>query len=227
MSVFWRGLIVAILTALTVLACIFSPTADLGDSSGVVMKLPLYILDYDGEEYEWEDRERELLPKDTGIERVRYISHEGDRQITCSIVLAGDDSRSIHRPEICLPSQGWRIKGRFVRDFEVKGETQSATVLLVERDVQLKSGETTKLLSYNVYWFVGKDLTTHSHIERVWKTSWDNVFRNVNHRWAYVTVNSMIPSSVDPNGAGEEETMKVIEEFISDVVPRFQKSFMD
>jgi hypothetical protein len=37
----------------------------------------------------------------------------------------------------------------------------------------------------------------------------------------------MIPSSVDPNGAGEEETMKVIEEFISDVVPRFQKSFMD
>ena len=68
MNILWRGVSVMVLTGLAILACVLSPTADLGNSSGVEMKLPLFVLDYDGEKVEWEDRERELLPDDTGIE---------------------------------------------------------------------------------------------------------------------------------------------------------------
>ena len=229
MNIFWRGMVVVALTVITVLACHFSPEANLdGDeSSGVVMKLPLFVLGYEGMTVDKDPRESELLPDDTQIERYRYVDFFTEKSITCSIVLAGQDSRSIHRPEICLPSQGWRIKGRYPHDFEVKGETIRATVLVVGRDEQLPSGEKVERLALNIYWFVGKDMTTHSHVERVWKTSWDNVFRNVNHRWAYVTVNATIPSSLDPKLDDEEATMKSVEEFIAELVPKFQKRFMD
>ena len=125
-----------------------------------------------------------------------------------------------------MPSQGWRIKGRYPHDFKVGEKTIRATVLVVGRDEQLPSGEVVERVALNVYWFVGKDMTTHSHIQRVWKTSWDNVFRNVNHRWAYVTVNATIPASLDPRSEeGEKETLDRVGEFVAAIAPKFQKSF--
>ena len=229
MSIFWRGIVVLALTIITVLACHFSPEANLDgeESSGVVMKLPLFVLGYEGQTVDKDPREAELLPEDTQIERYQYVDFSTKKFLTCSIVLAGKDSRSIHRPEICLPSQGWRIKNRYTHDFEVKGEAIRATVLVVGQDQQLKSGEKVEVVALNVYWFVGKDMTTHSHIERVWKTSWDNIFRNVNHRWAYVTVNARVPFNPDTKLHDEKATLKMIEEFVAAVVPKFQKRFMD
>ncbi len=223
MGTFWRGLVVLALSGLTALICDISPSAELGDDSGVVMELPETILDYESVGMEPTQAELDLLPEDTKYERRQYHRFDGRNVITCSIVLAGADSRSIHRPEICLPSQGWSIVDRFKDTVDVEGTKLGTTVLLVERDVQLEDGTKTKLRSYNVYWFVGKDITTASHLERVLKTSLDNVFRNVNHRWAYVLVQSVIPISGD---VSQEATLDEINRFISATVPKFQKSFL-
>ena len=50
------------------------------------------------------------LPADTQIVRREYLDSAGDR-IMASIVLSGGEKRSIHRPEVCLPAQGWCMRG--------------------------------------------------------------------------------------------------------------------
>jgi hypothetical protein len=48
----------------------------------------------------------------------------------------------------------------------------------------------------NIYWYVGSDDTTSaSHYEHVATTYLDAIFRNLNHRWAMVSVFVPIPPS--------------------------------
>ena len=42
--------------------------------------------------------------------------------------------------------------------------------------------------TYYAYWFVGKDRETASHIKRMVWMGTDRIFRNVAHRWAYISV---------------------------------------
>jgi hypothetical protein len=48
------------------------------------------------------DAEKQILPQDTAGIRRRYSRAEGG-ELTCSVIVAGRDVTSIHRPELCLP----------------------------------------------------------------------------------------------------------------------------
>src|SRR6266853_121338 len=52
--------------------------------------------------------ERDILPSDTEGARRIYTDSAG-HQVSCSLVLAGRDVTSIHRPELCLRGQGWQL----------------------------------------------------------------------------------------------------------------------
>ena len=78
--------------------------------------------------------------------------------------------------------------------------------------------------AHYLYWFVGKDVTTPSHLRRILLTSWDNVARNVNHRWAYPSVMSLITENIEgAPGRGSEETREMLVDFIRELAPAFQK----
>src|SRR5437870_2241856 len=53
--------------------------------------------------------ERAILPADTEGAR-RVYRDAADHELYCSIVLAGRDVTSIHRPELCLRGQGWSLE---------------------------------------------------------------------------------------------------------------------
>ena len=224
-----RSLVVFVLTGCTIAVCIVSPSAKLDDSAGILMsgeeirQLPLFLGDYVGHPMEPGNRELELLPDDTEYEKMVYVTDDNSKLISCQIVLAGADSRSIHRPEICLPSQGWTIEERFVEKIDIASRTLEVTILVVSREEQDQSGSMRKILAYNAYWFVGRDKTTPSHKERMILTAIDNVFRNINHRWAYVTVNTRIPF---PHGLRERETsMRDLKAFIGQAVPHIHREW--
>ena len=58
------------------------------------------------EEQKISEAERKVLPRDTSIVKKVYVSPAGARMLV-SYVIGGTSRASIHRPELCLPSQGF------------------------------------------------------------------------------------------------------------------------
>jgi hypothetical protein len=87
-------------------------------------------------------------------------------------------------------------------------------------------GQPVTLTAYDMYWFVGEKVTTPSHLQRTFLTSWDRIVHNRAHRWAYVTVMSQITNNLRPNGLDATQTRTMMLDFIRAVVPSFQKDEM-
>jgi hypothetical protein len=133
--------------------------------------------------------ERSLLPADTLMLKKRYINPAGE-VIHVSIVLSGKERASIHRPQVCLRGQGRTILREFPMEIPLRGRDHPLTVEVLDlvHDVTLPGGRAYSALSYYAYWFVGKDRETHSHYQRMLWMGMDRIFRNVSHRWAYISV---------------------------------------
>ncbi len=218
----WRSAVVLALGGLTVAACLISPASSSSGASGVKMQLPVAIQGYTGLPEPISEAEKLILPPDTEFARKSYSSPEGDR-ILCSIVLSGAEKRSIHRPEICLPGQGWTISSGQVLPVTLpSGRTLNTMHLHLTRTVSSGPNSTTTIHSSYIYWFVGDHKTTPHHWQRILWTSWDRVLRNINHRWAYVIVTSLVTDNLRPGGKDASTTLQMLTEFIRQIVPRFQ-----
>lgn len=186
--------------------------------------LPDKVADWDGGELQGLSKmERDALPPDTeGVRRV-YTDKLGN-QVFCSIILAGRDVASIHRPELCLPGQGWKIENE--RTEPVHVSTPDGGQLKVMRmnathAVNMPDSQTMMARSIFVYWFVGKGRVTPYHWQRILWTSMDRVLHNTNHRWAYVLIYA--PVTKDQTGSTPDqaaaEAMQLIARFVQDVYP--------
>lgn len=220
---------------LTIAACRFSPEMRAGDAAGVIMELPAGVGRFLGDVVEPDKVEKELLPADTQIVKMSYHSPglaEDRDMANVTLVLAGAERRSIHRPEVCLDGQGWTLLESRILPVEITpGQTLEVKDLLIERQLTRKNGSKTMLRAHYIYWFVGTDVTTPSNTTRVWLSSWDNITRNVNHRWAYASVTLWVTDNLEPAESGQrkrdsEGTIKLAHELIRALVPRFQKSFL-
>ncbi len=231
-----RSTIVLALAALTILACRLSPESRMSDECGVVMQLPASAGRFTGEPVEISKKELDTLPSDTGFARMEYrtaatTSAERDRA-TVSIILAGSQRRSIHRPEVCLAGQGWTVVEAKTRPVTIGREHElMVRDLLVEKPIALGDGKQHTVRAHYVYWFVGTNVSTPSNFQRVWLSTRDALLRNVNHRWAYPSVMALVTDSLDPKLTGERQrddaaTVTTIDTLISDLAPQFQKSFM-
>ncbi len=223
---FIKLLTVAAAIGATLWFCMSASELNTVAEPGVQMSLPRQIGNFYGTEEEASEAERKILPGDTEIVRMRYENIKGE-SITASIVLSGGEKRSIHRPEICLPAQGWTIgSGNVIPISLASGRTMDVMQLNLSRPVEIQPGVFHQIRSQFLYWFVGKDITTADHKVRIFKTSWDRVFNKTNHRWAYVLVSALVEDSIRPEGRNSEETTKMLEDFIREIVPAFQKSEM-
>ena len=208
----------------TAVVCLLLPTPNGSPHAGVVMDLPERVGQFTGKWIGASPAEVALLPSDTQIVRREYVDLTGDR-IMASIVLSGGEKRSIHQPEICLPGQGWIIRGGQVEKI-VMNDSRPLEVmdLSLVRDVEVGPGDRRKLPAHYFYWFVGDQVTTPYHWKRIFLNSYDRITKNRNHRWAYVIVMAVVTEGFLPMGKNETQTIEMLKQFTAEAAPSFMRA---
>ena len=200
------------------------PQAPKTKPAGISLKLPIWVGNWIGDDAAVTQREIEVLAKDTQFARKVYTGPEGD-VISVSIVLSGDDmTTSIHRPERCLPAQGWSLQNTSERTITLPNSALLKTTRLSNvREATGKDKQRFLVPNLTYYWFVGYDQTTPSHFTRTMLDLRDRIFGGYNQRWAYVTVAATVTQGIARPERTEAETGAMIESFIRELVPRLTK----
>ncbi len=183
-----------------------------------IIRLPEEVLRYRSKAMPVTREELDWLPADTTFGFRRYAAPDGF-WLDLRVVLMGTDRTSIHKPEYCLPGQGFQI-----------AKTDSLTLKIAEphpydlpikriiarRVVRLPNGESRELRAIFVYWFVADGELSADHLERMIWMARDLLIRGTLQRWAYVSAFAVcLPGQ-------EETTYGRMREFLEDSVPRFQ-----
>ena len=140
-------------------------------------------------------------------------------------------STSIHRPERCLPAQGYTVASS--QSLKVVLQPQPLTVTRLHnlrplyteagKPILGRNGKSLNEFSLLYYWFVGCSDTTNDHNTRYTIDSRDRLLKGYNQPWAYVTVMSRISQGLQPFGRTEAQTDAMIQAFIQKLVPLIQK----
>ena len=185
--------------------------------------LPTFVGEWYGADQAVTQGEKESLGPDTQFVRKLYTNARGD-QMFVSIVFSGPDmATSIHRPERCLPAQGWTVTDTRIAQIPIGKKALRATRLHNVRNVHNGTAPPVSIYSLDYYWFVGHDAQTPSHLQRTWIDIRDRVLKGQNQQWAYVTVVSTITKGFQPFGRSETETDEMIKNFIRELVPQLQR----
>lgn len=130
--------------------------------------------------------ERLGLPAGTTIVRRRYASPTSPGFLV-TLLLAGRDRNSFHRPQLCLPAQGFAIEGQQVVALPINGRSLRVQVLDIRRQRNGKDNPGGELASM-AYWFIGPTRETPSNGGRLFWMMTDRIIHGRADRWAYVTV---------------------------------------
>lgn len=192
--------------------------------AGIAMTLPNIVGAWIGDDAEVTAREREILAQDTQFARKIYTGPAGD-EIFVSIVLSGDDmTNSIHRPERCLPAQGWTVESSQRRAIPIgAGKSLALTKLRTLRMVEQPNKTSAPLYDLHYYWFIGSREMTPSHLTRTQIDLRDRILHGSNQRWAYITVTSIVTEHWKRPQRTEAETAEMIEKFVQELAPKLEK----
>jgi len=198
---------------------------------GVVMALPDFIGDWYGQEAPVTEKEQNTLGRETRFARKLYTNAKGDA-VYVSVVLAGEDmSTSIHRPERCLPAQGYTIVDKHTVKAALAAGSLTMTRLhtihpLFDANGKPRlfpDGKQANEFSLLYYWFVGSTETTDDHVARYVIDARDRLLKGCNQSWAYVTVMSRITGKLDGRfGRNEAQTDAMIHDFVLKLIPFIQ-----
>jgi hypothetical protein len=177
--------------------------------------LPARVLDFTNSVLRVQQVELTNLPSDTIFARRRYSKESYPYPIDVSVVLMGRDRTSIHKPEICLPGQGWKIEKTESLTIPMsKPHTYDLPVMKLTASKVAADGTRGRALF--IYWFVSESRLTADHRKRVWWSAKDLITDGVMQRWAYVACLSFCRPE------HEEMTFARMKEFIAAAVPEFQ-----
>jgi exosortase len=175
-----------------------------------------------------------VLPKDTVILKRNYRSADG-LVYAVSMVVQGRSRYSIHRAELCLPSQGFvmekarrtplkltgRVRPLMVRQIDAHRPAGGArmpvkmdgrSVWLTQPDADGHPGGDAVGMSL-VYWFESREQECCSHTQRILTDVWDRSIHNRINRWIMVSVNVS-------SGLGSPEGVERFEAFLSELYPK-------
>jgi EpsI family protein len=192
--------------------------------AGIAMTLPNVVGAWIGDDAAVTQKELDTLAKDTQFSRKIYTGPEGD-QILVSIVLSGDDmANSIHRPERCLPAQGWQMRSSSSRIIQIPGgRSLGVTQLQNERTVQTRDKRQLTVTNLDYYWFIGYKDMTASHLTRTEIDFRDRIMYGYSQRWAYVTIAANVTKGIWRPERTEEQTSEMLDGFIQQLAPRLQR----
>ena len=128
-----------------------------------------------------------VLPSDTRISRRVYLNALGGHA-SVAVIVGGASKRSIHRPELCLPSQGFILDSP--RNCEIGGRPWHVLALR-------RGGEPAAAFAYTFFNQAGA--RTSSHMRRIFADVFDRTLLNRIDRWAMVTVQLSVPGGYDPD----------------------------
>lgn len=148
----------------------------------VVAEAPeVALVDIAGFSYrELEPGEAELtiLPSDTRFIKRLYESDDG-RWFQVTVVIGGASKSSIHRPELCLPTQGFQMV-----------EPRNMCVGGIDWHVIKLDRRDAEALGFAYTFFNQTGFRTASHMRRIFQDVWDRSVLNRIDRWVMITVNS-------------------------------------
>lgn len=121
--------------------------------------------------------ERTILPADTRIEKRLYTG--ASVRFLVSAVVGGASKSSIHRPELCLPAQGFQM--RDPENLVIAGRPFRAIGLESPRGPS-------SVLAYTFFNQAG--VRTSSHVARILADIWDRSVLNRVDRWVMVSVSA-------------------------------------
>jgi EpsI family protein len=207
------------------LGSVFLVPRDLAfEPAAVNSSLPQDVGDWDGTDQAITQFERDVLGPDTQFARKVYRNPRGD-EIFASIVFSGPDmNTSIHRPERCLPAQGWTVADTRQVALSTSVGPLNVTRLHNMRNERSSSDRTITIYGLDYYWFVGHTDQTPSHLERTWIDIRDRLLKGRNQQWAYVMVGGAVTKDFKIFGRTEKETDDLIQAFIAELVPKLQKT---
>ncbi len=160
----------------------------------------------EGDLYEVSLGERRTLPGDTRIRRLRYRSEWGQPGlITVTVVASGTGRHSIHRPELCIPAQGFVMSS--IRDGQLPQTGIPVKLVSLERTV---AGQGRVWMLGFAYYFFDGQRATASHAVRLFWTAWDRVIHRHASRWVMVTAVSE-PGFDDPRA--EARLLSLLDQF--------------
>jgi exosortase len=227
----WRSVCVMGLSLLILGVWQISVPIVLSSEAGVVMTLPDSVTvpgwtpgTFVGKFAPVSEAEHTLLPADTEFSRKLYTDPL-DHTAFFSIVLSGKQQYTVHPPQVCLVAQGWTITRE--EDYPVTirpGHDLIVRNLSIERNITLHDGKPYTYRAYYMYWYVTANATTPSQRERNWMSTRDRIFGNKDHRWAYMIVMSPISRDMMKNGLDEQQTKKMMSDFIRELIPQVQRS---
>lgn len=133
---------------------------------------------FDVTELEPGEAELTVLPSDTRFVKRLYSTDDG-QWFQVTVVIGGASKSSIHRPELCLPAQGFQMT--HPRNMSACGLDWH--VLSLERSCYSSLG-----FAYTFFNQTG--FRTSSHVRRIFRDVWDRSVLNRIDRWIMITVNA-------------------------------------
>ena len=186
----------------------------------VMMKieLPERVLDFTSTNMPEPEVVVGYLPKDTSYAGRLYTATNG-QQINSTIILMGADRTSIHKPDYCLPGQGWSINEKTVVNIPVAGPQNYQLPVakwIIGNVYQTPDGQKHEVSGLYVFWFVADGEQTADNYQRMWWLGRDLLRTGVLQRWAYVSFFSVCAPRQ------EEATFEQMKKLIAVTVPEFQ-----
>jgi hypothetical protein len=158
------------------------------------------------------------LPADTSYAERLYYDPDGLR-IQSTAILMGADRTSIHRPEYCLPGQGWNIDKKEIVTIPI--DDHPPYQLQVARwnlstSIQQPDGTKATAIAIYVFWYVARNDETPDH-DKMLEHLTLNLFRTGDlQRWAYISYFAVCGPGQQDAAFGE------IKRLILAQVPKFQ-----
>ena len=146
--------------------------------------------------------ERKVLPADTKI--IKRIYRMSDVQFLVSAVIGGVSKSSLHRPELCMPAQGYVMSNP--SSFDVAGRPFHAIHLS-------GANSSPSVLAYT--FFNQEGVRTASHTRRIFIDTWDRSVYNRVDRWVMITVNASVPLDSAGFDLMHEADRLQLEEFLA------------
>ena len=186
----------------------------------VAMKidLPERVLDFTSTNVPEPEIVLGYLPKDTSFVERYYWAPDGF-WATATVILMGADRTSIHRPDYCLPGQGWRIGEKTKVSIPLEGSPPhelSAMKWVVSNDFQTPDGRKTEVRGLLVFWLVADNEQTASYVQFQYYLLRDLLFTGRLQRWAYVSYFSICAPGQ------EDAAFERVKKLIAASVPEYQ-----
>jgi hypothetical protein len=184
----------------------------------MIFDLPAHILDFVSTNVPEDKTVLDTLPKDTSFAQRLYTASDGF-WVNANIVLMGTDRTSIHRPEFCLPGQGFQINSKNIVNIPIDRTPHYELPVMkwvVDKSIQTADGRKQDISGLYVFWFVADNEQSTGIVPMQLQMIRDQLLTGVSQRWAYISYFTVcLPGQ-------EDAAFARVKNLIAASVPEFQ-----